>query len=64
MQKNKIGMVDIVITLGCNVSRPYLLCEWREDSGLDDPTGESDAVFPETIEKNEEKIKGLRERVL
>ncbi len=37
--------VDIVITMGCNVQCPFLPCKYREDWGLDDPSGESDEVF-------------------
>ena len=48
--------VDVVITMGCNVQCPYLPCQWREDWGLDDPTGQSDQVFMETIERIEEKV--------
>jgi arsenate reductase len=34
-----IPPVDIVVTMGCNVECPFLLCRRREDWGLDDPTG-------------------------
>lgn len=40
-----IPPVDIVITMGCNVQCPLLPCKYREDWGLDDPSGESDEVF-------------------
>ena len=52
--------VDVVITMGCNVQCPYLPCQWREDWGLDDPTGQSDQVFMETIERIEEKVLVLK----
>ncbi|MGN0979737.1 MAG: arsenate reductase ArsC [Candidatus Avoscillospira sp.] len=55
--------VDVVITMGCNVQCPSLPCQWREDWGLDDPTGQPDAVFLETIHRIEEKILQLKERV-
>ena len=32
--------VDVVITMGCNVSCPSLPCKMRMDWGLDDPTGQ------------------------
>ena len=42
-QKSKllqeIPPVDIVVTMGCNVACPYLQCKYREDWGIDDPTG-------------------------
>ena len=34
--------VDIVITMGYNVSCPSLPCRYREDWELDDPTGKED----------------------
>ena len=48
--------IDIVITMGCNVECPYLPCSHREDWGLDDPSGQSDEVFLETIRQIEEKV--------
>lgn len=40
-----IPEVDIVITMGCNVSCPLVACSYREDWGLDDPTGKNDEEF-------------------
>ncbi|WP_081167081.1 arsenate reductase ArsC [Lactococcus garvieae] len=57
-----IPHVDIVITMGCNVECPYLPCKYREDWGLEDPTGQSDAVFKETIKQIETKVLALRTR--
>ena len=37
--------VDIVITMGCNVQCPTLPCTYREDWGLEDPTGQGDPAF-------------------
>ena len=59
-----IPAVDIVITMGCNVSCPLLPCEMREDWGLDDPSGKEDAEFLLVMDKIEEKVKNLRQRVL
>ena len=56
--------VDGIVTMGCNVQCPFLPCEWREDWGLDDPTGQPDEVFLETIRRIEEKILQLREKLL
>lgn len=58
---SQIPPVDVVITMGCNVRCPLLLCAYREDWGLDDPTGKSDDVFLETIRQIEEKILRLKE---
>ena len=56
--------VDVVITMGCNVQCPSLPCQWREDWGLDDPTGQPDTVFLETIHRIEEKILQLKARII
>ena len=58
-----IPAVDVVITMGCNVQCPFLPCQWREDWGLEDPTGKPDEAFLETIRRIEEKIRGLKERL-
>lgn len=66
-QKSKlledIPTIDIVVTMGCNVSCPFLPCKYREDWGLDDPTGKSDEEFIATAKKIEEKIKDLAKRI-
>ena len=56
--------VDVVITMGCNVQCPFLPCAWREDWGLEDPTGKSDEAFLETIRQIEEKVLGLKAGLL
>lgn len=62
-QKSKllenIPNVDIVITMGCNVNCPFLPCEYREDWGLDDPSGKSDEEFIKVIKIIDSKIKEL-----
>ena len=58
-----IPPVDIVITMGCNVSCPSLPCRYREDWGLDDPTGKSDESFLEVIHSIEKKVLGLKSRI-
>ena len=55
--------VDVVVTMGCNVQCPVLPCKWKEDWGLDDPTGQADQVFMETIRRIEEKVLSLREKL-
>ncbi|MCO7180636.1 arsenate reductase ArsC [Lactococcus formosensis] len=57
-----IPPVDIVITMGCNVGCPHLPCQYREDWGLEDPTGQSDAVFKDIIQQIETKVLALRKR--
>ena len=58
-----IPPVDVVVTMGCNVSCPSLPCKHREDWGLDDPTGKGDEAFRETIRAIEQKILDLKQRV-
>ena len=52
--------VDVVVTMGCNVQCPFLPCTWCEDWGLEDPTGQTDEAFIETIHQIEEKILQLK----
>ena len=58
-----IPKVDVVVTMGCNVRCPFLPCQWREDWGLDDPTGKPEEAFLETIRRIEEKVLDLRDRL-
>lgn len=67
IQKSKllseIPNIDIVITMGCNVNCPTLPCEFREDWGLDDPSGKSDEEFMKVIDIIDLKIKELVEKI-
>ena len=58
-----IPEVDVVVTMGCNVQCPFLPCQWREDWGLDDPTGKPEEAFLETIRCIEEKVLDLKDRL-
>lgn len=55
--------VDIVITMGCNVSCPTLPCRYREDWGISDPTGKDDATFEAVIATIEAKVRQLARRI-
>lgn len=55
--------IDIVITMGCNVDCPYLPCKFREDWGLDDPSGKDDDEFNRVIDIIEFNVKKLVERI-
>ena len=55
--------IDVVVTMGCNVQCPMLSCTHREDWGLDDPTGQPDEVFLDTIRQIEAKILDLKARL-
>ncbi len=59
-----IPPVDIVITMGCNVQCPYVPSKYREDWGLDDPSGKNDEDYIHTINIIEEKILNLKSRII
>ena len=59
----EIPSVDIVVTMGCNVTCPYLPCKYREDWGLEDPVGKSDEDFKKVIELIERKVRNLKHRI-
>jgi len=54
-----IPSVDYVITMGCNVHCPTLPCTYRENWGLDDPSGKSDKESVSVIKEIEKKIRLL-----
>lgn len=58
-----IPPVDIVVTMGCNVECPWLPSKHREDWGLDDPSGQSDSVFEETVDQIATKMEDLVQRI-
>lgn len=61
---NAIPPVDIVVTMGCNVTCPFLPCRYREDWGLVDPTGKDKAVFLDTAASIKEKVLDLKRRMI
>ena len=60
---DELPKIDIVITMGCNVECPYIVCSHREDWGLEDPTGKSDEEFKGVIKNIENKILELKYRL-
>lgn len=60
----EIPPVDIVITMGCNVACPHVPSKYREDWGLNDPTGKDDEEFIAVIREIEIKIKELSDRII
>ncbi|WP_149024347.1 arsenate reductase ArsC [Listeria cornellensis] len=56
--------LDILITMGCGVECPYVPANYREDWGLDDPSGGPIEDFRITRDSIEEKVMQLRERIL
>ena len=61
---SELPQIDIVVTMGCNVSCPALPCRHREDWGLEDPSGREDAAFLYTMKRIEEQILHLKTRIL
>ncbi len=55
--------IDIVVTMGCNVTCPYIPAKNREDWGLEDPTGKPMDDFRRTAKIIEEKVKDLMVRM-
>lgn len=66
-QKSKlisdISPVDVVITMGCNVNCPFLPCKYREDWGLEDPTGKDKSEFIKIAKVIEGKVIDLKNRL-
>lgn len=58
-----IPLVDVVVTMGCNVKCPFLPCTERFDWGLEDPTGAGDEAFIETIREIHTKIVELAQHL-
>lgn len=54
-----IPQVDIAISMGCNVTCPYVGKSFDDNWNLDDPTGKSDDEFTKIIKEIEKKIKKL-----
>jgi len=54
---------DVVIFMGCNVSCPDVPSQYAENWGLDDPSGQSDDIFMETIRQIEQKMLKLKVRL-
>lgn len=60
---SEIPPADIAVTMGCGVQCPYLPCKHREDWGLSDPTGKTEAEFIKTAKAIESKIRDLKRRI-
>lgn len=58
-----LPLIDIVVTMGCNVYCPAIPCSYREDWGLDDPSGKTDSAFLATIAAIEEHVLQLKQRI-
>mgnify|MGYP003622472374 CR=1 FL=1 len=59
----ELPQIDILVTMGCNVECPYVPCKFREDWGLEDPTGKDKAAFLQTAALIKEKVLDLKKRI-
>lgn len=59
----ELPAIDILITMGCNVECPFLPCRYREDWGLEDPSGKGREQFVLTAKTIENKVKDLARRL-
>ncbi len=57
------GDIDILITMGCGVSCPFVPCKYREDWGLEDPSGGPIEDFQKTRDIIKIKVENLIERI-
>ncbi len=55
--------IDILITMGCSVTCPFVPCSHQEDWGLEDPSGGPIEGFRETRDIIKGKVEKLIERV-
>ena len=53
---------DVAISMGCNVSCPFIGRAFDENWELEDPTGKSDEEFRIVVKRIEEKILMLRDK--
>ena len=54
---------DIAISMGCNVSCPFIGRDFDNNWGLEDPTGKSEEEFKKIIKEIEKRILELRESI-
>ena len=59
----ELPQIDILVTMGCNVECPYVPCKFREDWGLEDPSGKDKEVFLQTAALIREKVLDLKKRI-
>ena len=58
-----LPQIDILVTMGCNVTCPYLPCQHREDWGLEDPSGKDKEAFLQTASLIKGKVLDLKKRI-
>ena len=59
---DEIPEPDTAISMGCNVTCPFVGRPFDEDWGLEDPTGKPDEEFKKIIERIEKNILELKRR--
>jgi arsenate reductase len=59
-----IAKPDIAISMGCNVTCPFIGREFDRDWNLEDPTGKSDQEFVKIIKEIENKIVELKNELM
>lgn len=52
---------DIAISMGCNVSCPFIGRDFDENWGLEDPTDKSDEEFIKVIREIEKRVLAMKE---
>jgi len=55
--------LDILITMGCNVTCPYIPNKHAEDWGIEDPSGKGIEAFRKTRDEIREKTEELLKRI-
>ena len=55
---------DVAISMGCNVSCPFVERGFDDDWGLQDPTGKSDEEFKKVIAEIERRVLKLRDEIV
>ncbi len=53
------GELDILVTMGCGVECPVIKSDYKEDWGLEDPSGGSKSDFEQTRDIIKEKVLDL-----
>lgn len=51
--------VDILISMGCGVTCPFVICKYEEDWGIEDPSGGPIEAYRKTRDILKEKIQTL-----
>lgn len=58
-----IPVLDIAISMGCNVGCPCIGRPFDDSWGLDDPTGKGDEAFKRAIDEIRTRILELKQRL-